>query len=316
MIRSIMVPLDGSAFAEHALPYALEIARRAQAALHPTLVYVADEPWRGMEGLTPYRFEGETSAEPSYEEEERGDEQAYLKRVAELASGRGVTAVPALLEGHVPDALERHATHVGADLVVMASHGSGVLDRAWLGSVADAMVRRLPVPILLARPTGDSPPDLARSPAIERILVPLDGSTLAEQALEPARQIGHLWQAQCTLFGVTKPGMSLGDELVDHPTAGSPAASGDALAAARNHLEHIADRIRPHWSGVTVEVVEERHVARAILWAAERLKADMIALATHGRGGLARMVLGSVADKVVRGANIPVLIRQPASPPE
>jgi len=316
MIRSIMVPLDGSSFAEHALPYAFEIARRAHATLHPTLVYVADEPWRGMEGITPYRFEDEVAAEPGYEQEERREERAYLQRVADVANKRGVTAVTALLDGSVADALERQAGHVGADLVVMASHGRGALDRAWLGSVADAMVRRLPVPILLIRPTSDAAPDLEHAPSIERVLIPLDGSALAEQALEPARELGRVWQAACTLFGVTKPTTTLGTERTDRTAGESPPAKSSDLETARVHLEHIADRLRPHWSEITVEVAEERHVARAILWAADQLNADLIALATHGRGGLARLLLGSVADKVVRGANVPVLVRQPSEPPE
>lgn len=313
MIRSILSPLDGSPFSEHALPYALEIARRAGATLHPTHVYVPDEPWRDMDEITPFRFQDELAAEAGYEEDERREEQAYLRRVVALARERGVTAVPALLEGVVADALERHARHVGADLVVMATHGRGVFDRAWLGSTTDTLVRRLAVPILLVRPDGDAPPDLDHPPAIERVLIPLDGSSLAEQALEPARDVGRLWRASCILFGVTKPGAA--------PSPGrgkggdADATAPDALSAAREHLQRVADRIRPHWSGVDVEVAEERHVAKAILWAAGRLGADLIVLATHGRGGLARMVLGSVADKVVRGAGVPVLVVQPAEPP-
>jgi nucleotide-binding universal stress UspA family protein len=107
----------------------------------------------------------------------------------------------ALLDGPVPDAINRYAAATGADLLVMTTHGRGPLARFWLGSVADALVRQASVPILLVPPKGAAP-DLAQTPVIRRVLIPLDGSELAEQVLEPALALGAATQTEYTLLRV------------------------------------------------------------------------------------------------------------------
>ena len=139
MYRSLLVPLDGSAFAEHALPLALSIARRAGASVNVVQVHVPFTPLYA-DSMSPGTYE----AEAKVLEQER----AYLDGIAKrLASISSVPVTSALLEGEVvAETLNGHAAAAEADLIVMTTHGRGPLSRFWLGSVADEMVRRATTP--------------------------------------------------------------------------------------------------------------------------------------------------------------------------
>jgi nucleotide-binding universal stress UspA family protein len=285
MFQSLLVPLDGSPFGEQALPLAQEIARRSGAAVEVAHVHdpVADRL------LTYYTLD------PRVKESER----AYLRSQAgPPAALPGGSATSALLNGPVVDALREHAAAIHADLVVMTTHGRGPLSRFWLGSVADQLVRHLSIPILLVRPR-DAPPDpQGEKPVLRRVLVPLDGSALAEQILEPALALVELMGAKCCLFRVVEP-------------VGKPATLNRRQEDARAYLEQVAQPYQARSLPVHTRVAVHSHPAAAILDEAQALRIDLIALATHGRGGLKRLLLGSVADKVLRGASIPVLVRRP-----
>ena len=118
-----------------------------------------------------------------------------------------VPTTATLLDGPVAEALYRHAGTTGIDLVIMTVVGAGPWTRLWLGSVADELVRRLPMPLLLLRPQEPTPA-LGIEPAFRHILIPLDGSDAAEQILEPAVALGKLMQAEYTLLRVAKPAVS------------------------------------------------------------------------------------------------------------
>lgn len=306
MYRSILLPLDGSEFAAQAVPLALEIARRADAVLHPVHVYVPDEAWRDMESITPYQFEHEVSYEPGYERGERNRERQYLEGVAQRAREQGVTAKPEVLDGEVAPALQEYAGKVGADLIVMSTHGRGPLERAWVGSVADRTIRQASVPVLLVRPARETPPEQERVPALENVLIPLDGSELSEAVLGPATELGRLWGARCTLLTVLRPGGIRSGMEPDRP-----ADEKAREEAAREYLDRVAARLREDWAQVDVRIADEWSIGGSIVWTADQLPADAIALSTHGRSGLSRLFLGSVADKVIRGASVPVLVTRP-----
>jgi nucleotide-binding universal stress UspA family protein len=302
MFSSILVPLDGSTFGEWALPLALDIARRAGAGVELVHVHVLPAP--------PFT-EPRPNMESPIDTRARDRAQAYLDQAAGRAGDAGVTVTATLLEGAVPDSLLAHAVPRGANLVVMTTHGRGPLSRLWLGSVADEMLRRLPVPLLLVRP-GEGEPDLARPPDLRHVLVPLDGSPLAEQVLWPALELGTLTGADYTLLVVVEPLLFTGD-----PMTGVQAATvDDALFRqlqdeARAYLEGTAQRLRARGSEVRTRLVIHPQPAGAILDEVRAGPIDLIALATHGRTGLARLLLGSTADKVVRGAAVPVLVYRP-----
>jgi nucleotide-binding universal stress UspA family protein len=312
--RTILLPLDGSLFSEHALPLALETARRANAVLHVVHVYEPDEVWRDYEDYTPFRFEGEPEYDAVYENEERGLVRRYLAWVAGLAAGRGVRAETALLDldggGDVAGAIGRYAAQARADLVAMATHGRGGLSRAWLGSVADAVVRESGLPVLLVRPPAQSRPDPYAAPTFAHVLVPLDESGEAEEVLGPATTLGSLWNARYTLLTVVPLPLAMGT-VTPAPVLDEREEAARMGGAAQVYLERVADRLRRDGHEVDTRLTLETNVADAITFEASQLEADLIALSTHGRSGLTRLVMGSVAAEVVRTAKTPVLVYRP-----
>ena len=300
MYRSLLVPLDGSAFAEHALPFAASIARRAGATLRVVRVHVP---------VASLYSGNELVADLTLDAKIRENETAYLdgvvKRLAEIVP---VPVSRILADGPVADALREQSLASAADLVVMATHGRGPLSRFWLGSVADTLVRCLPMPILLVRPQEEVP-TLAAEVRLRRILIPLDGSVLAEQILGPATELGSLTQAEFTLLRVVEPFMPPPHQLLG--------PLFDQLAReAQIYVDGVAERLRGQSLRVETRVVFNRFASAAILEEAQVHVSDLIALETHGRGGLTRMLLGSVADKVVRGALTPLLLHRPSAKTE
>ncbi|HWG46593.1 MAG TPA: universal stress protein [Gemmataceae bacterium] len=300
MFRSLLVPLDGSPFGEHALPFAVGIAKRAGAALQLLQVHVPLDDFSVIPAVRS-----------SPDEWIKDQEWTYLDRLVR----RWTIAVPeiqmntALLEGFPPDVLREQMSK--ADLVVMATHGRGPASRFWLGSVADALVRIATVPLLLLRPS-EQPPPAALAPSFRQLMIPLDGSDLAEQVLGPAMQLGRLMEASYTLLRVVKPVVTL------DPNLGWPAVAGmnetltrQALDEAQAYLDRIAKHLRGQGLAVQTRTVLHTRPADAVLEATREEGADLLALATHGRGGIRRMLLGSVADKVLRGGSTPMLVCRP-----
>ena len=309
--RSILVPLDGSDFAEHALPTAVGLARRHGATLHVVCVHV---PIAGAYGehAVPYD-EGLDRALMTRARD-------YVEGVGTLLAVAGMQASSILLDGPIPIAIARHATEVEADLIVMTTQGRGPLARLWLGSVSDELVRQINVPILLVRP-ADAAPDFSREPLVRRVLIPLDGSPLAERVLEPVLALGAGTQPEYTLLRVTTP-MA---ELSYGPAGGKITGLHESLKqlqeldqaeskGAHEYLERLAQALRARSFNVQTRVITHDRPATAILDDASVNGADLIALATHGRGGLKRLLLGSVADKVLRGADRAVLVYRPVDP--
>jgi nucleotide-binding universal stress UspA family protein len=310
MYLSVLVPLDGSPFGEQALPLALSIARRAGATIH--LVHVhnpAVMPYTSTIAPAPTR-------EPLHVQQER-DEQVYLEGIAaRLRSAASVPIHPVLIKGEVVPMLRATATSVEADLVVMTTHGRGVLGRFWLGSVADQLVRELPVPLLLVRPREGSSAEV--EPDVRRVLVPLDGTPLGETVLEQAIKLGSVMEAEYVLLHVIPPLEPVAFHVGAQAAGGLESAVAHAEAVhkmirheAEDYLDGVAGRLRERGLRVRTRVVVGGQPGLVILREAELLDADLIALETQGRRGLSRMMLGSVADKVVRGATIPVLVQRP-----
>jgi nucleotide-binding universal stress UspA family protein len=298
-----IVPLDGSTFAEQALPFAVSIARRAGAMLQIVQAHVP---------LASLYSGSDLAADMTLDSTIRDNETAYLdsvvKRLAEIVP---VRVSRTLLGSPIAEAIHDYVVAAGADLVVMATHGRGSLSRFWLGSIADKLVRCLPVPILLVRPQ-EQPPDFALDHVFRHILVPLDGSELAEQALGPAVAMGSLMGADYLLVRVVDPIQSAGRDAQGFLVSGlAPEGFQRLRDEAVAYLERTAERLRARSLQVFTRVLISSQAAEAILHEADTTPIDLIALETHGRGGLARLLLGSVADKVVRGAPTPVLVHRP-----
>jgi len=307
--RSLLVPLDGSPAAEHALPMALSLARRFEAALQ--IVHVHRPVWG---------FYGEGGLYDAIVDRElREGVQEYLDGVIQRLSQ--VTNVPlssVLLDGLVAGAINRHAIDSGVDLIVMTTQGRGPVARFWLGSVADALVREAAIPMLCVRP-GESEPDLSQEPAFGPVLIPLDGSQLAEQILVPAAALATATHAELTLLRVVEQFMPESYAPDRRRVSGMRQGLMEQLQEmdsqewkrAEDYLDQLAERLRTRSLTVQTRVVSHVQPAIAILEDASAHGVDLIAVATHGRGGLKRLLIGSVADKVLRGATTPVLVFRP-----
>jgi len=311
MFRSLLVPLDGSRFGEHALPLALTIARNAGAAVQ--LFHVQSPLTDAHPEFAPF------VADDSLKEQLKSQQRAYMEGLIEKA--RTTFPVPmscALKEGPVADMIRSQVAAAGTDLVVMTTHGRGALGRFLLGSVADALVRDLSVPLLLVRPT-ETAPDLARETPFERILVSLDGSDIAEQVLQPAATLARTMSAKLCLLRVVRPivltdysleGAAVG-QVVQQMFEELQKCEVEALHNARQYLETVAVKLRNQGLTVETAAILGDSPAPVILDEAGRRQINLVALATHGRRGLSRLFLGSVADKVIRTAALPVLVYHP-----
>jgi nucleotide-binding universal stress UspA family protein len=299
LYRSIYVPLDGSPFAEQALPLAGEIARRAGAILQVGLVH------HPVPALATALEVPEIEAQ--LDQEARAREQTYLHSIVErVRKAVNVPVTGTLLEGPVADALEVQVEQSGADLVVITTHGRGPMSRFWLGSVADQLMRRLHVPMLLVRPGTSAAPA-----TIRRILLTLDGSPFSERAIEPTIALGRLFGAEYALMMVVEPPMPIADPsgVMVLPVAAD--ADRQIREAAARYLTSHAERLRKEGLTVSTHPVDAAGAAATILAETEGLKADLVAIASHGAGGFERLVVGSVADKVIRGSMHPTFVVRP-----
>lgn len=290
MYRSILLPLDGSEFAEHAVAAASAIARRDGARIN--LVHV-HEPLFG-----------------ELDEELQAQERDYLETMAgRISEATGGEVTYRNLVGRINEQLQAYAQQTRADLIVMTTHGRGGVTRAWLGSSADAMVRESHVPVLLVRPEKMGGEEVGKE-RFERVLIPLDGSKAAEQVVPHAVAVGGK-EASYELVKVTTP-----DNISPEDAKGYGFQTGqDNVLIERKrvteYLEGIAARLREEGYDVSTDVIGALRPARGILDHAAESGADLIAIATQGRGGLRRLLIGSIADKVLRGAEVSVLAFRP-----
>lgn len=314
MLRTLLVPLDGSPLAEHVLPTAAALARQSGATLDIVRVH------------RPLAV-GDLADLERWERSARRDEREYLQLTADAVTRSfGVRATTALLDEPVATAICRRASEVGAELIAMATHGRTGFSRAWLGSIADAVMRHATLPVLLfradpelaARREGTRPAGAWVSDAplrIHRVLVPLDGSGLAEQVIGPAIELARNTGASIHLVRVVEPVLVRAIEYPLFYALPLPAVDEDgnaaAMAEAREYMAGIVARIRSAAPlDVETEVVAAQHAAPAVIEAVRRSRADVVALATHGRGA-SRLVAGSVADKVLRSGPAAVLYFRP-----
>ena len=294
MYRRILVPLDGSALAERALPYAEALAKRTGATLR--LVQAVLAP------VVPSNNWARAQQRAVMQAEE------YLRRTSAALAERGTAAETAVVYGDAAGVILDTVEAWPADLVVMATHGRSGLGRWLYGSVAKAVLVRSPVPVLLVRAWQAG--QLAEAPGERpRVLVPLDGSTFAESALPAARELAEALDGTLVLLqAIRQPEHALTAD-------GRMVASVDQqLAAAREaslaDLLDVARRLGLEPGRVTLEV-RVGAPASAIVAASRAHQAALVVMATHGRTGLVRLVTGSVAGEVLRRGTVPLLLVRP-----
>jgi nucleotide-binding universal stress UspA family protein len=301
MIKRIVVPLDGSRLAEMALPHAIAVARAKSYGI--TLLQVAPHPV--YENPLTWSFAPSAGVFEGWEEEIKSESE-YLQAVGAYLRKEGLNIEVKLLEDDPATGLVTYAGHhPEIALIVMSTHGRSGLTRWIFGSVAEKVLHASPVPLMLIRPAAsDRLSETISVPAYRSIVVPLDGSPLAEQALEQATTLAKSFDATLTLVSAV-PETPIYGEVIAPPAI--PVAWEDETEQVTAYLDRTTTRLQAQGYIVNPRL-EYGPPADAILRVAEKTHADLIVMATHGRSGLPRLWLGSIAMKVVQASSRPVLL--------
>ena len=317
MLRTILVPLDGSRRAETALPLAARLARNTGGTLVLVrVVSLATEYWPAI--TAPYPTMAQTAVDADL-----ADASSYLKDVASTAMLAGVKTATVAQFGPTASTLLAVATTYNVDLIVMCSHGYTGMVNWIMGSIAEKIARHASVPVLVLREGATLLGDDRTQPL--RALVPLDGSIHAKAALEPAADL---------LYALAAPGQ---EKFVHLTRVVKPSTEGNR---DMEHLLHSASDVSKakRYMGQTAQQIQEGYVAPAIAerdlrvsWSvaldndiagalihtAENREAgtsggcEVIAISTHGRGGLQRWTLGSITERVLHATKLPILVVRP-----
>lgn len=290
-IDTILFPTDFSSVAEDAFAHAAHLALRSGATIHVFNVVTPGEEGTSnpMDFLPVAPVGGEAA----------GTAPPQRMEVQTVTQERGtVPVVYAQTDSSSPEeAIVDHATEHEIDLVVMGTHGRRGMDRLLSGSVAEAVVRRAPCPVF----TVLNPEDERSGPIIDRILAPVDLSEQSRLVVDHAAALAKAYEAPLDLLHVVEEATFPSAYGIDPLVPSQP----DVQDRARQALETLAASLDDLPGPLDLHVLAG-HAARDIVDFAEQNAADLIVMATHGRTGLQRFLIGSVAEKVVRSAPCPV----------
>jgi nucleotide-binding universal stress UspA family protein len=299
MFNSVLLPLDGSALSARAVPFARFVAHAAGARL---IVVRAHLPADDLSLRLEYP---DLSVAERADLERQAAESEFQSTVDGLRQ-EGLDVESHFIEGGAADVIFDTAEAARVNLIVMSTHGRGGLGRWLYGSVADEVLRRVPVPILLVsavctRAWAEDTP--------LRVVVPLDGSDLAAEALGPARDFAVLLGGELLLLAVVEPTAVYPYEHLEAVFD----VNDSRAAEAAGYLDEVCADIRSTSMPPVSTRVVHGNAAEEICAVAREVGAGAIAMATHGRGGLARLVLGSVATRTLQQSSVPVLVYRPVA---
>ncbi len=324
MFTRIVVPLDGTEHAERALPVAARIARATGGSLFLTRAVV--HQMKETHTFSPaYTFSPAIALAPTAYEIALEQASSYLHEVLHRYASAliGIHTETEETSGAISSAIFQEARLSHADLIVICSRGEGGLKRWVFRSIAQQLVRHSPTPVLVLNEHGLFPP-FQRQDRPLRVLLPLDGSPLSESALEPTLQlIAALAGSQQAVLHLLR--------IVDVPL---PYGKNRSFAQremtqeeeVQHALRYLCDVMNSAQEKIPVglnltlgsSVCAERDAAMALqteAGAADEVPAtesyDLMAMATHGRSGLQRMLMGSVTEHVLGTTRLPLLIVRP-----
>jgi len=301
MYQTIMAPTEVSDFEHAAIAVAANFAEQFEATLH--LVEVLAPPIVA-EALPQFPA---TEITLQALAEEKHSRLLKLEEFAEEVRGNGrVRVVADLREGNVERTLADYAKELSADLIVMSSHSRGGLKRVNLGSVTDFLIRNTHRPILVVRPDATFASETSATTE-RRIVVPLDGSPVAEQILPEVAKLASALNAAVAVVHVLTP-QTYSQKRIMQP--GLPWWDTD-MENADAYLSWPVDYLTRHGITATKQVILHTDVATAILDYATRNRADVIGIGTNGLGGFHRFVFGTVADELTRKSPMSVLVFHP-----
>ncbi len=304
----IILPLDGSDTAEQALPHARELATKLSLPVRMVCAVEPDSP-----AITQSLYSNRRWMDPASSREARAGE--YLSSISALLGADGVQVDTAIPHLEPASGIVEEAGRDPNALIVMASHGRSGLARWWMGSVADKVLHMAENPVLIIRAQArefSSPND---GPG--RLIVPLDGSDLAELILPHVAYLASSLGLPVTLVQITQSeeeyyryaAMGPGAVPVSPPSA--PSISELVQLAAQEASAYLED-VKSRLAGLGVQDVQtlttQGTPADVITDTVAEETGSLVAMTTHGRSGVGRMMLGSVAERVVRQSGCPVLV--------
>jgi len=290
MYNKILIPTDGSATAGTAAETALDLAQRFDASLHAISVAELDLP--------PTDVESEVAKMATQHGE------ATLATLREQAASVDVPVTTRVIETADPahKAIIDYVNDHGIDLVVMGTHGRTGLDRLVLGSVTERTLRTSPVPVLTVHENVTLPSNFGT------ILVPTDGSEPANRAADHGTALAEATDAAMDII-----------HIVDLSPVSGDFGSADVLTALEDAGQQAVDDVIGRTKDASLQSVEASVLtgtpARGILDYVDERDVDLIVMGTHGRTGLKRYFLGSLTEKIVRVADVPVLTVSPLEEP-
>ena len=293
MYEKILIPLDGSELAEVALPYAEDLAAKLDSEL--ILIHLSeskDDPYMHM-----YKVYMDKMLEITKER---------IKQHAHLTKDNSIKVSFAMCIGNPAEEILNYAENKDVGLIIMATHGKSGIKRWTLGSVADKVMTATKKPIMLVRATGASE-DIRSKGVLHNVLLPLDGSAESEKVVPYIEDLASKLKLEVILFQAIS--------LV------YPTYTADAFAYvsySEQQMESIKDSTISYLQKVGLQLqakgistktdVRIGSAADEIINYADEIKADLVAMTTHGRSGIGRWLFGSNAIRVIRAGNTPLML--------
>jgi nucleotide-binding universal stress UspA family protein len=312
-MQTLLIPLDGSRLAEQILPYARMLA--ACTGMQLRLMHVIPEicPHEDLILRESLQAMADTESPLKIEIAHRREildgmrrrYNAYLEPLAAQLQAGGIDTVADIEFGPVGELIVEQAAGPDIGMVAMVTHGRSGLTRWALGSNTDRVVQATDKPILIIRGMAQPPADVAPP---QRILVPLDGSAMANQVLPLALKLAAQLQSELLLLRVVPPTMVIPPELRFGPLSGTARdITNDLFERAQSELHDLGLRIQQPGVHIKTHTVIGQ-AAESILDESERQQAGLIIMATHGYSGLRRWALGSTTERVLHAARIPLIL--------
>jgi len=285
VLRKILVPLDGSKTAESVLPYIKYLASQFDSKIEVLGVGIGNRNRRVNRLLNE-----------------------YIENTASNLSAEKFESAAVVIYGSATERILSYSKQNDIDLIIMATHGRSGVKRWWMGSVAQKVISQSITPVLLIPSTKQKAAQMKKVISIDQILIPLDGSNTGQAALDYIEFIARETKAVVRLIQVISTSGSMETNLVVHANWNGffEAMKG----AASDYLESLVEELQGHGISANYDILIGNPAAEIIAYARKN-KVDLIAMSTHGRTGLARWVLGSVTDKVLHGARMPMWLVRP-----
>jgi nucleotide-binding universal stress UspA family protein len=291
----LLVPLDGSKTAEKALPWALTFADRFRLPVELLAVVDVGTLLTSVEGSRHF---------DKLVEQMSSESRDYLERIAGRFTGCRVKR--SIEQGSPAELIVKKAAANNSTLVAMTTHGRSGLNRWLLGSVAEKVLRATTNPVLLVRADHEAPSRKAAS--LKSIIAPLDGSALAETALPTVERIAKKFVLEVFLIRVCDNPYSPFISGGGHYAVNVDELMKDIRDRARGYLEAKMAGLRKRGVEQISYLLQDGLAADEIVAAADHTPEALIVICSHGRSGVKRWLLGSVAETVVRHSRSPVLI--------